>query len=318
MAVSKCSMNSRLLLIALLLIIGRSPCSDAAEPTATDASLAEKAAAIAQQFGKAKDCLKRWDFSIEVLQKADSEVLNQLMLGENDSLALLAAWTILIRDFGVLTPEDAEDDPELYGGDQPLSFDPQRFQHFLGFIEGRFRVSVPEVWAENLQACKINDAGDLIAFGRDSPLFVLAETRTDKLLAASGTTLRDVKGGKEVAFSDGKTFFIPEEFYKHDASLDGIYAMRAPEDKVLVALPPSYHDYELLCFSMSSGELIWRTTVWADCIGGSSGIPLPNSVKLIIAGNRIYLFGNSGGAIAYLEGFDLQDGRPVLRFSTGY
>jgi hypothetical protein len=78
------------------------------------------------------------------------------------------------------------------------------------------------------------------------------------------------------------------------------------------------HSYKVTSLNLQSGDILWRSDVWAnDSSIGYEGLSPPHCVTLIRKADKLFVFG-LGNASIYIETFTAKDGKNLFRFSTYY
>jgi hypothetical protein len=255
--------------------------------------------------------------------KKNPEQLARLVDGPDDSLALWARWHLLSRSL-----EKASDQRRLVQCDR-----------FLGWIEGRHRVSVPEWWRFWLIASHagLSEEGS-IAFWEESAkqhpaLFerkgkwwifdpLPLKKAGERLRIPRGTSLT-TKGKHFVLEQDGKKVQIEKAVVKDmEEDFGSRFRFRfrlAPQAALLGGTDGVGSPYPLRCVDPKTGRARWKQSVWA--IGTRSlsfrsfSGPWQHDADLVVTKDKAFVFGRVTGE-GYVEAFDLRTGKCILRFAT--
>lgn len=226
----------------------------------------------------------------------------------NDGLAIRAAWEEVRRRL-------PKPDEGLFIRDPTMAVPVKGVPRFLGYVEGRLKVPLPQWWAAELENARAYDRDSLVLF-REYP---------------------HRPGARSIAPAFG---IVPE------VARDGTNEIRLSWDKRRLALPVksapfpsvtrfrglvvgkqcviarynfvSASPFELFCVDIESRRQIWSTQVWCGCsrTGGASG-PLSHDIDLVCREGVLFVFGMEERT-AYIEAFAMADGRNLLRFNTTY
>ena len=229
-----------------------------------------------------------------------SQQLRELTNGDCDSLALQA-----YAELNNTWVESSPADPILSTSDA---------NRFIGFLEGRTRLTSPEWWT---QIYAERHSGDLFkyreaALGSTLPVGFL-EVRADVDIRLQGGELLIRKGASECTFpatiidvlKDGDDLFVSRctaAIHRDDGIL-AFYDHAAGSCKLFYA---------------SKGKLRWQSVAWGQGYprGAISG-GWTHDCEVRIQGDVAAIFG-SGTAGPYVEAFDTKTGTNLFRFSREY
>ncbi|MEX0712378.1 MAG: hypothetical protein WD278_08505 [Pirellulales bacterium] len=228
---------------------------------------------------------------------ATAAQLEQLRFHKNPSIALTAAWEKVRLTI-----------PRLPARDR-IRLDTQRF---LGYVEGRLGVPVPEIWgnvvagaeAGNRSGARFRQPDDLryddTGYGRATP-GISVTRRGNSLFLKSG----------EVSVP------LPIEVR---ARLPSDMSVHLNEEEGYVAVPYSMvaAPFPLFRIDPQSGKVLWRAELWG--CGFSPIVTGPGHyhwVGLVRQKDLLIVFG-VGTLAAYVEGFAVTDGSNIFRFTTSY
>jgi hypothetical protein len=228
----------------------------------------------------------------ELFPTASAGKLDRLVCAPDCTTAVAAAWERVRRTF-----PDADPHEIVVPGRQALS-------RFLGVLEARMRVPIPEAWEATFKSAR--------AYHHEVPWFVYPEKPADRF---RGLVKPKREGDQWVVTLGRVTVRVPaedgREFVEHATVLvDGTTVYVA-----LYGWPPT--PSRLLAVDQGSGKTLWSTKVWAA--GGLIGYEGQgwHFAEMSLADDRIAVFGVSDGA-AYVEVFDKKTGANRCRFSTMY
>jgi hypothetical protein len=242
------------------------------------------------------------------LENSTESEIQQWKTQGDDSVAICACWEEIRRKL-------PKRDEGVVVVDPKMAVPVHGVPGFLGFVEGRLRVPLPQWWAAELSDARAYNCDSLVLF-RAYP-----HKRGLRRLAPSFGIVPEVarEGKDEVVVAwDKRRLRLALKSGPFD-SIDAFCGLVVGE-RCLVA---QYHfvsanPFELRCYDTASGRMIWSSKVWCGCsmTGGASG-PLSHDVELVFRDGIIFVFGMEERA-AYIEGFSVSEGRNVLRFSTTY
>jgi hypothetical protein len=217
--------------------------------------------------------------------------VNKMTLAPDCSVALAAGWERVRRTM----PEAEQRDV--------ISPDRVALSRFLGLVEGRIQVPIPDAWEATVTSTK--------GYGKAAIWFPRLEL-VDKQLV----TRRPLR--------DGERWMVKmENLSLKLAAEDGLgpvdnFATVRDGEIVYVALYGSRPTpFRLFAVNRDNARPIWSTKVWAA--GGlveyeGKGWHL---AEIRLVGERLAVFGISDDS-AYVEAFDKKTGANQCRFSTAY
>jgi hypothetical protein len=257
---------------------------------------------------------------------ADAPDNRLLELGNEDSssVAIQARWEFVRR----VKARVAEDRPaEEYM---------RSLRRFLGFVEGRLRVSVPSWWERLLVRGRV-DIDPIDEFQRPVcrlswlPNQLQPEDRYSKKYQFAGSLdaiwghnelqVSAIEGGTVIVEWQERSISIPSKVIadaRREFRVFGIAAIACPDKKTVVVL----HSYgggsgTALCYDDVTGNEVWKAQFWGDYLHDwRSGVGFYNWIELVHSDGVVYVFGALDSSL-YIEGLSVRDGTSVLRFSTG-
>ncbi|MEX0712665.1 MAG: hypothetical protein WD278_09965 [Pirellulales bacterium] len=217
--------------------------------------------------------------------------LEQLRFHKNLSIALSAAWEevrLAIRRLPRGTPVDLGT------------------ARFLGYVEGRLGVPVPEIWGNVVAGARAQDRGLAkfkrpdTGYGRAAP-GISVTRRGNSLFLQSGDVL--------VPLPLDVRKQLPNDMSVQLGQQEGYVAV---SDSMLAS------SFPLFRIDPQSGEILWKTEVWGSGFTPiQSGVGFYHWVGLVREKELLIVFGVDFHA-AYIEGFAVADGSNVFRFTTAY
>lgn len=311
-------------LAASLLVVLFSGAFGICDETHTVSDLDDLQSLLALPFYGKAEPLGVVDLCEAVFGNATAVELTELKHHSNLGISFCAAWEAVRRS-------------TLAGDNIP----PERIEHrsiddavlgnFLGFLEGRLGFNLPERWSKNFDGRtvahratggRLSDEGPPLGNDATDDAIVSLNHDISATTSTPGLTLLRAEKGVDVGI-DGKKYHIPEAVFSH--------ALRYQEFSIIDALPAS--DKGLVCavhsevgrtyflYYVHANEPAprWTSNVWADwgMLRAASGSGYWHVLDIVLHEKRVFLFGSSPICM-YIEGFDLDSGRNVCRFSTAY
>jgi len=224
-----------------------------------------------------------------------------LLSHDNANVAIQAAWCVYSRT----VPRRRA---YFGGGDFDLRYHPD-VQRFLGVLEGRLRVSVPEWWERAIEDLKeqLPDDRSLPNGGWTKlPDELLKEAQADVILMLPGET------PDERIRIRMSTESVRRLLWWDKAVAVGVSSRQV----ILLARGTAGRASGLLCLDRTAFEERWRTHTWGLGPNGPFfGPPIKDYVSIVMTADRVFIFGaNITGA--YVEAFELKDGTNIARFAT--
>lgn len=101
-----------------------------------------------------------------------------------------------------------------------------------------------------------------------------------------------------------------------EMSRAGAHSIVYSDGEIIVDPSASGFSYSIRRTDMNRNRTVWSSSVWAVNRTALAGVGA-HQVELVISDERVFVFGAESHG-AYLEAFDLSDGRPLVRFCTCY
>jgi hypothetical protein len=219
----------------------------------------------------------------DVLSKSTGGDLNRLIASQDTTLALAAAFERVRRTV-----------PGQKSGAR-IRPDTHAVTRFLGFVEGRIKVVIPELWEE----------------------VVKSDSIPEKLLKGSLPEVSKLKldGDDWIVKTDNGTIKLPAE--NGSARADAAAVQSDGEIAYVAVYGPFPVPYRLLAVNRRTGKVIWSTKVWG--VGGLRDYqgPAIYFANIRLTDDLVAVFGfyNSAG---YIEVFDKKTGENRGRFCNAY
>lgn len=266
----------------------------------------------ATRYEKAISPEQLWRVCADEFYTAPASELSQLELHDNPGVAFAAAWEPVRRVLE--NPGKDEDRSGSYGS----------MCRFVGFVEGRLKVHVPELWLKTLFHARITrqmreDIGPTVNFELPrNQVESGRHTTSSDVLTPDSAPVVDRRDGAFLRAGNRETR-LPAEFM--DAYRRSIARIPEPvfgQDSCILALYENRaYPYTLYCLGRHDGTIQWKNRVWAA--GGLMHYEGIGHHRMWLAKTEsmVIVFGVSDDA-AYIEGFQLSDGVNCFRFSTWY
>jgi hypothetical protein len=238
-----------------------------------------------------------------LVSKLRNVAIGELTGHENASLALRGAWHSMVVD----SPG--------YGRAERLR-DQQGAHRFLGFLEGRLRMSPPSWWRDVLLDARFDTDGN--------PRFSYDERWS--LYGKSGSQFRvhagisAVSSNGEVKVSDGAiSLSIPGVALKELSQGGGneqLDVLLKRETSILAAHSSSGFGFPVIALDTQTGRILWKVNAWGAGVTRGFGVSY-HRVSMILHHNEVVVFGVDPRAL-YVEGYSVSGGDVLYRFCTGY
>lgn len=219
------------------------------------------------------------------------EDLPRLVSDPDCTLALAGGWERVRRTFPQAKQQNA------------VNVNGRAISRFLGLIEGRLRVIIPESW----EASAMSATG----YGQNTIGFTLSEPMWEILKKQKPLRSDD----HWILEKDGQTIKLPAE---DGHGLIRNFSLLIDGETTYVALygwPAT--PYSLFAIERGSNKILWSSKAWAT--GGLKGYQGLGShfVEMRSTDETLIIFGCSDDCI-YVEMFDKKTGKNRCRFSTSY
>jgi hypothetical protein len=234
---------------------------------------------------------------------AGAEGLSRIQTVHDDSIAIQSAWEAVTLTVPV------EDGPKFYRPDL------QQLNWFMGYLQGRARVSPPDWWREAVLDARANRRDNIY---HGDPKTVPYHGRTgiafNEFVTCPKNASVEKKGDAIVYRIGAESVTIPKEIREHGVpNVSGCftdkYCYLAVHDDV-------GYPHQLGCVDRASGKLVWKSTVCGSWWGDAEG-QFTSWVSVVPTDDgRVFVFGLAVGF--YVHGFRASDGKSLVRFSTNF
>jgi len=227
---------------------------------------------------------------------ARMDFLATLKTHSHDGIAVRAAWEEIASRLPGAGPKE------------PIPVKAGKLKRFLGFVEGRLRVNVPDEWEAAFS--------NLHCYRRTALMFDRpkeARYQNGELGFRLPAPLKiDQNGAKPVLRSGADSVMLPVQASKKNA--DHIDACFTGDHCYLAVHGDHTVEYQLYCIERKSGNVAWQAQVWAN---GAFWGPekIAHRVAVVASDERVLVFGMADES-AYIEDFAAKDGANLFRFST--
>jgi hypothetical protein len=248
----------------------------------------KKGAMLLSRSGSPKELAARIE---ALLSSSPTKELDRLVADADCAVALAAGWERVRR-----TVREAEQQ-------EPVNPDGQAISRFLGLVEGRLQIPLPQAWEASVRSA--------MAYGRRAIWFSWPELAERSF--ALHTPVRE--GDRWMVVQSGRPIKLAVE--DRDGPV-GEAAVLSAGGTVYVALYGSRPaPFGLLAVNRDDSGVIGRYEVWAA--GGLTAFEGKgwHHVEMRVTGQALTVFGISDGAV-YIEVFDRKTGENRCRFSTAY
>jgi hypothetical protein len=241
----------------------------------------------------------------ELFKGANAEDLRTLQMNASSTIAVQAAW------------EEVEHTVPEKEPAKVVRPDRQKLSWFLGFLEGRARVKVPQWWAEAVLDSRANRRGNVYPGGVS-----LLDAKANAVEPPPQATF-DTRDGKPVICVGSVSAPIPADL--HDKLVGRGLPLPPERVSALITSTRCYvavHDswgypHRLACVERSSARTRWVADVWGSWWGFGTGVASGGWVEIAEQDDRVVVFGVA--CLGFnVEAFRKEDGVNVFRFSNGY
>jgi hypothetical protein len=258
-----------------------------------------------------------------VFARASSDLLKRLKQDASANVAVRAAWEQVRRTV-----------PETPGPNH-VQPNPKKVERFLGFLEGRSHLSLPDWWQRALRS--------MVAYGRDSwssseriesarypdvsypdtgirTKAIETEKRTVSpfpILAPPNTRVTRLGNNFELR-NESRRALVPMSLLQDYAGRNLLEPTLTPTECFLALRSyGSDCEYPLVAIDSQSGQVRWKSVVWGQYSPvGSSGTRYYR-VSILLDEQRVIVLG-AGTDGAHIEAFRRDTGASIFRFSTSY
>jgi hypothetical protein len=256
-----------------------------------------------EKFFQSKDASENLYLFHDFIRRWGSERLRSLKNDADLSVALRAAW----EEICFTLPEKGQ-----FGA---LTVDSRKLHWFVGFMEGRLNLDLPEYWVKGFVHAE--------AFRRDNVVFhhldeSIYHATNHNLRVPRDTSVEDRDGGVEFKVGKDSITIPTSQFEKMTppGSVDHLSALFEPDRCFVLAYDGFFGNGTLFCLERPGGKTVWMKELWLGSSGGArSGVSQFHAASIIKQKERISVVGITGFA-AYVEACDSKDGRIIFRFST--
>ena len=235
----------------------------------------------------------------------DASELAALSANKNDSIATQSAW----EQVAMTVPK--EDGKKAYRPDAA------KLNWFLGFFEGRNRVSAPAWWRTIVLDARANRRDNIYpGKPKEWPYH-----RSELKWVSCPTTASVTEDKRIVTYRNGDdSIVIPEELLDRADSgkLSCNISCTFTKTNCFVAV----HDdvgssHDVACLDRKTGNVVWKSKA-CGCWWGNATGQHESWVSLVPTDDgRVFVFGSASVGL-YAHGFDASNGKTLLRFSNNY
>lgn len=247
--------------------------------------------------------------------KADWKTIDELKGHDHDGIALQAAWEEVRRSI----PQEG---PKRLLGERAPLLDAKKTHRFIGFVEGRLKVTPPPFWEDLLRRARAERRikwDEVLTTDLKRYLYLLQENPIGQdgkrnVMAPFDLSVDEFKQGTSLEVEiDKKTLTVPLTNAPW-----GINAWPVGRNRYVVALVSSISPHhEIICIDGGDQSVVWKSRVWGETLGPiRSGWSPAHFVDARLSGDRLLIFGVTFDRI-YIEGFSIADGKNLFRFSSG-
>lgn len=262
---------------------------------------------------------KKYYFACE---DATTIELAALRRQSDDGLAIRAAWEDIRRTIPRVDAKTASS----ADANKSHAVDRAKIARFLGYVEGRLNVGLPDWWVQRFQKTRVHAIAKwkprvIAAIG--GPFVLLArplehDINPTRVTKAGWVIFRDLKmrtspNGTITIETDGKTANLPKELTDNANSIS---AIRLGDEFIIATYYEDGYGCDI-CRLKANGELVWKERAWGEISPSKNGLGYHHWVELVVEKDRLFIFGGTDNSM-YLECFRHDDGANEFRFGTSY
>ncbi|MEX2287238.1 MAG: hypothetical protein WD648_09125 [Planctomycetaceae bacterium] len=275
---------------------------------------------VKAKLAKAEKSRQAGELYLKFLSNRTPEELRKLQHDEHLEIAIHACWEL--NDRKILRKEDPELNPQIA--------EPKHAARFLGFLEARTRLQIPEWWESTI----FDPTYGGFDQKQDQALREYYRKTYEDREPPAGKRWRDIrlppdtfldrKGDTAIARVGSKTAVLPAALF--DAPPDDFdwefCSIDIADDSTIVALYQKLPGpYPLICVDAKTGNVRWRRDTWSAGInnlsfGGFSGSH-HHDIQIQRTNDTVALFGDTSFG-SYLEIYDIKTGKMHFAFSPTY
>jgi hypothetical protein len=228
---------------------------------------------------------------VKLLSSSQTSELDELVTDPDCAVALAAGWERVCRTLPV------EEQDKL------VIPDARMISRFLGLLEGRIQVHIPEGWEAAVKSAK--------AYGQRSVTFSVPR-HEDQPSPGHGFLRR--AGDRWIVKKESQLIKLPADDGAGPVDYASVEFADSRAYTALYGWMPI--PYLLSATDRGSGEIIWSSRVWANGDRGAYTGPGRHFVTIRSTRDKIVVFGLSSFGSAYVEVFDKKTGENRCRFNT--
>lgn len=289
------------------IVIGRSPHMTAAQPCDFAATLDDIEQAMTE--------LELSQAYATVLHRATAESVERFKAHSCTGLALQAAWADVKQFISAKRPS-RDDSP----GEETRKLPVVTTAKFIGFVEGRLRVSPPKWWKEDLSRARGSldtDTGLLLLYIRQKKnLYSRVEgSRDDSVDLFTRGAISNVQASGETLSIECEhgSFEVP---HTHRGPCH-VFGKTVGTAQCIVLVHGQTPWGTLFCVDVKEDKVVWSQRLWCDAAPWVRSGAFTHASETRVRGDVVYVFGMCNDVV-YIEGFRLADGKAEFRFSTTY
>ncbi|QDU43703.1 hypothetical protein Mal52_21790 [Symmachiella dynata] len=310
------------LVSGLLFSVNVGHCDDLSAGTGEIVADAEKAITNRELFVK-------WNRELWNCSEND---LRLLTMDDNDTVSLSAAFELfVVRPAQNRTNRDELRTPETTGlpAKRDYQIDRADAARFVGFCEGRLKIPLPDWYLTVLEFGSVRHDRVSTYFVFRDGMHGLAiqkqhvtikgddNTELDWTVLSNAPNEVTVSGDNVVLDGTSAESVIPLSSVKTRGALQKGFAFTNDERRFWVTIYDRsiLSEDDLLRFYVGD-KVRWEADVWGTIPPSSMSLPLGNHyVSVVRNDNLVYVVG-AGNCGAYVEGFDANSGKVVMRFTA--
>ena len=260
---------------------------------------------ILAKFDDVKHSRQYGDLYRSLFEACDPTELVELNASESDSIASQSAWE------RVTMTVPKEPDKKAYRPDA------QMLNWFIGFFEGRNRLSAPEWWRTIVLDARANRRNNIYPGKPKEPLYHQSELKRVKCPVNASVEEND----RVITYRNGDdSIVIPEQFFNRSDSGDLWCSISCvfTEESCFVAVHTDVgYSHDVACLDRKSGQVVWASKACGCWWGSATGVHKSWVSLVPTYDGRVFVFGSASIGL-YAHGFDSSNGKTLVQFSSNY
>ncbi len=225
----------------------------------------------------------------------------------NDSIATQSAWETVT----LTVPK--EDGPKVYRPDA------KKLAWFIGFFEGRNRVTAPDWWRTVVVDARANRRNNIYAGEPTTRPY--HRSQVEGVAVACPTNATVTEKDRVVTYrARDASIVVPDELLDRADSghlYCNISCAFTKEQCFIATHGDVGFSHKVACIERETGRIVWKAEACGCWWGGATGYHESWVAVVPTDDGRVFVFGSASIGF-YAHGFDSRDGKTLVRFSNNY